>query len=107
MFGAVRFHLVNSTPPLVLGFSVGSSSRLLVGMPCTQCKLLYVNNYFNPSFGLFSLAGCSITDVFTLFVDGGCGTFELPPFFTHFQPFEPIYARFCCTFFVIGGARLW
>ena len=38
------------------------------GMPCTQCKLLYVGNYLNPSFDLFSLVGCSITESFTLLV---------------------------------------
>ena len=53
----------------------------------TQCKLCYVGNYLNPSFGLFSSVGCSKTDCFTLLVDGGCGTFELPPIFTHLQPF--------------------
>ena len=53
----------------------------------TQCNLLYVRNYLNPSFGLFSLVGCSITECFMLLVHRGCGTFELPPMFTHFQPF--------------------
>ena len=33
-----------------------------------QCKLLYVGNYLNPSFGLFSLVGCSITEFSTLLV---------------------------------------
>ena len=30
----------------------------------TQCKILYVGNYLNPSFGLFSLVSCSTTDFF-------------------------------------------
>ena len=62
-------------------------------------------NYLNPSFGLFSPVGCSITNFFAPLVDG-CGIFELPPIFTHFHPFLAILAhftRFCCTFFVIGG----
>ena len=33
-----------------------------------HCKLLYVGNYVNPSFGVFSPVGCSITELFTLFV---------------------------------------
>ena len=35
---------------------------------CTQCKLLYVGNLLNPSFGLFSPVGCSITDFFLRFL---------------------------------------
>ena len=27
-----------------------------------QCELLYVGNYLDPSFDLFSLVGCSITE---------------------------------------------
>ena len=60
------------------------------GMPCTQCAhsaILYVGNYLKPSVGLFSPVGCSITDFFPLLVDGGCGTFELPPIFTHLAIF--------------------
>ena len=34
----------------------------------TQCKVLYVSNYLNPSFGPFSQVCCSITGVFTLLV---------------------------------------
>ena len=33
-----------------------------------QCKILYGGNYLNPSFDLFSLVGCSITEFFTLLV---------------------------------------
>ena len=35
------------------------------GMPCTQCKLLYVSNYLNPSLGSFSQVCCSMTGFFT------------------------------------------
>ena len=38
----------------------------------TQCKLLYMRDYFNCSSSFFSLVVCSIT--------------ELPPMFTNFQP---------------------
>ena len=34
------------------------------GMLLTQCKVLYVGNYLNPSFGPFSQVCCSITGFF-------------------------------------------
>ena len=74
--------------------------QLTQGMPCTQCKFLYVGNYWNPSFGLFAPVGCSITDIFTLLVDGGCGTFELPPIFyplfANLAHFYPVLLRVPC-----------
>ena len=51
------------------------------------CNLLYASNSLNPS-GLFSPVGCSVTEVFTLLVDGGCNTS------THFHPFSAILAHF-------------
>ena len=74
----------------LLFFESGPSHMALgnvVHVVRTQCKLLCVSNYLNPSFGLFSPVGCSITDFFKLLVDAGCGTFKLPPIFTHFQLF--------------------
>ena len=68
-----------------------------------RSKLLYVGNYLNPSFGPFSPVCCSATGFFYASCALRCGTFELPPIFTHFQPFWPIFTRFCCTFFVLDG----
>ena len=40
-----------------------------VHVVCTQCKLLYVGSYLNPSFGFFFLpVGCFITEFFMLLV---------------------------------------
>ena len=53
--------------PLSLSLSLSFFTVPFMGM-LTQCKLLYVGNYLNPSFGPFSPVGCSIRDVFTLLV---------------------------------------
>ena len=57
---------------------------------CTQCKVLYVNNYPNPSFGPFAEACCFIVGGFELLMHSGYGMFELlsifSPICTHFQP---------------------
>ena len=50
-----------------------------VGMPCPQCKVLYVGKYSNPSFGPFLQVCCSITGFSALLVHLGCAVFYLSP----------------------------
>ena len=67
-------------------------------------KVLYVGNYLNPSFGPFSLVGCSITGFlrFLCIEDVAylnCHPFS--PFFSHFSPFSPgLLHILCCRWMV-------
>ena len=47
------------------------------GMPCTQCEVLDVGKYSNPSFGPFSQVFGSVPGLFWLPKHLGCGIFEL------------------------------
>ena len=61
------------------------------GMPCTSCKVLYVGNYPDPSFGPFVQLCCSGIRFFELLIHSGYGIFELLSIFTHFHLFVPIF----------------
>ena len=72
------------------------------GMPCTQCarsahavrtqcKVLYVGNYPNPSFGPFAEVCCSIVGFFKLLMHLGYDKFELSFIITYFHPFVSIF----------------
>ena len=56
----------------------------------TQCEVLDVGKYLNPSFGPFSQVFGSIPGVFWLPKHLGCGIFELSTIFAHSQPFPLI-----------------
>ena len=64
---------------------------------CMQCKVLYVGNYSNPSFGPFAEVCCSIIGLFKLPMHLGYGIFELLSIFTHFHPFVPIFTPMFCA----------
>ena len=55
----------------------------------TQCKVLYVSNYPNPSFSPFVEVCCSIIGGFKLLVHPGYDIFELLSIFTFLYPFSP------------------
>ena len=76
-----------SLPPFVCGQCQRECRASSAHTLHTQCKLLYTGNYLNPSYGPFPQVCCPITGFFMLLVHWGCGTFKLPPIFTHFQPF--------------------
>ena len=57
----------------------------------TQCKVLYVGNYPNPSFGPFAEVCCSIVGFFKLLMHPGYDKFELSFIITYFHPFVPIF----------------
>ena len=57
----------------------------------TQCKVLYVGNYPNPSFGPFMEVCCSIVGFFKLLMHPGYDKFELSFIITYFHPFVPIF----------------
>ena len=57
---------------------------------CTQCEVLDVGKYSNPSFGPFSQVFGCVPGFFWLPKHLGCGIFELSTIFAHFQPFPPI-----------------
>ena len=57
----------------------------------TQCEVLDVGKYSNPSFGPFSKVFGSILGFFWLPKHLGCGIFELSTIFAHFQPFPPYF----------------
>ena len=48
-----------------------------MGMPCTQCEVLDVGKYSNPSFGPLSQVFGSVPGFFWLPKHLGCGIFEL------------------------------
>ena len=87
------------------------------GMPCTQCarsahavrtqcKVLYVGNYPNPSFGPFVEVCCSIVGFFKLLMHPRYDKFELSFIITYFHPFVPIFTPppfFACMFLVVDG----
>ena len=62
----------------------------ITGMLCTECEVLDVGKYSNPSFGPFSQVFGSVLGFFWLPKHLGCGIFELSTIFAHFQPFPPI-----------------
>ena len=62
-------------------------------MPCTLCKVLYVGNYPNPSFGHFAEVCCSITGVFKFLMHSGYGIFDLLSISTYFHGFVPIFTH--------------
>ena len=57
---------------------------------CTQCKLLYVGNYLNPSFGPFSQVCCSITGFLRFLCIEDVAHLNA----TNFHPFSAILAYF-------------
>ena len=66
----------------------------------TQCKVLYVSNYLNPSFGPFAEVCCSIVGFFKLLMHSGYDKFELSFIITYFHPFVPIFTPplfFACS----------
>ena len=66
----------------------------------TQCKVLYVGNYLNPSFGPFAEVCCSIVGFFKLLMHSGYEKFELSFIITYFHPFVPIFTPplfFACS----------
>ena len=70
----------------------------------TQCKVLYVGNYPNPSFGPFAEVCCSIVGFFKLLMHSGYDKFELSFIITYFHPFVPIFTPpFFCMFLVVDG----
>ena len=71
----------------------------------TQCKVLYVGNYPNPSFGPFAEVCCSIVGFFKLLMHSGYDKFELSFIITYFHPFVPIFAPpfFSCMFLVVDA----
>ena len=56
----------------------------------TQCKVLYVGNYPNPSFGPFAEVCCSIVGFLKLLMHSGYDKFELSFIITYFHPLVPI-----------------
>ena len=58
------------------------------GMPCTQCKILYVGNHPNPGFGPFAEVCCSITRFFQVLCVRDMNSFS--PIFTRWYPFHPL-----------------
>ena len=56
----------------------------------TQCIVLYVGNYLNPSFGPFVEVCCFIIGYFKLLMHFGYDTFEPFPIFIYFHLFVPI-----------------
>ena len=56
----------------------------------TQCEVLDVGKYLNPSFGPFSQVFGSVLGFFWLPKHSGCDIFELSTILAHFQPFSPI-----------------
>ena len=54
-------------------------------MPCTRCKVLYVGNYPNLSFGPFAEVCCCIMEVFKLLMHW----YPFSPIFTYLYPFSP------------------
>ena len=71
----------------------------------TQCKVLYVGNYLNPSFGPFAEVCCSIVGFFKLLMHSGYDKFELSFIITYFHPFVPIFTPppLFCMFLVVDG----
>ena len=57
---------------------------------CAQCKVLYVGNYPNPSFGPLAEVCCSM-GFFELLMHLGYDIFELLSIFTYFHLFVPIF----------------
>ena len=55
----------------------------------TQCEVLDVGKYSNPSLSPFSQVFGSVPRFFWLPKHLGCGIFELSTIFAHFQPFPP------------------
>ena len=68
----------------------------------TQCKVLNVGNYQNPSFAPFAEVCCAIRGVVKLVMHSGDAIFELSFIFTYTHPFVPILTRCFCTFLVVG-----
>ena len=68
---------------------VPCSSDECGGMPCTQCKVLYVGKYSNPSFG-------PLGEHLTWHVRGASAArrFGLPPKHPQFLPLGPIVQGF-------------
>ena len=66
----------------------------------TQCKLLYVANDLNPSFGPFSQVCCS--GFFRLLAQDAAHL-NCHPFSAIFSHFSPFFTWFYRTFFVIAG----
>ena len=96
-----------------MGVYSGSGNK---GMPCTQCarsahavrtqcKVLYVGNYLNPSFGPFAEVCCSIVGFFKLLMHSAYDKFELSFIITYFHPFVPIFTPplFFCMLLVVDG----
>ena len=60
----------------------------------TQCKVLYVGNYLNPSFGPFVEVCCSTIGFFKFLMQSEYDIFELSSIFTHLHSFftPPLFA---------------
>ena len=60
-------------------------------MPCTQCEVLDVGKYSNPSFGPFSQVFGSVPGFFWLPKHLGCGIFELSTISPEKRPIDKVY----------------
>ena len=84
---------VSTPPPPPLWTGGGFTKNARMGIPCTQCKVLYVGNYPNPSFSPFAEVCCSIIGGFRLLVHSGYSVFKLLSIFTYFHLFVPIFTH--------------
>ena len=57
----------------------------------TQCEVLDVGKYSNPSFGPFSQVFGSVPGFFLVPKHLGCGIFEWSTIFAHFQTISPYF----------------
>ena len=107
LLGALHGTQWLATAAAALALATDSTTK---GMPCTQCArsahavrtqctVLYVGNYPNPSFGPFAEVCCSIVGFFKLLMHSGYDKFELSFIITYFHPFVPIFTPpfFACS----------
>ena len=61
-----------------------------------QCKVLYVGNYLNPSFGPFSQVCCSITGFFYVLCIEDVAHVKCHPFSANLAHFHPVLLHVLC-----------